>query len=95
MELLWLYYTGLKSSRYVLFLELGVRDGKMCGLDADKIKDSEKKKIINGVDGLSLGSAIRWIRANCPQVFRSAYRELVIERVRIESRHKIDPSKVM
>jgi len=95
MELLWLYYIGLKSSRYILFLELGRRAGKICGLDADKVSQAERRKIVHGISGLSLEAAIRWIRTNCNNAYRQAYKELVEERVEIKSRHKIDPSRVM
>jgi len=95
MELLWLYYKGLKNSRYILFLQLGTHDGKICGLDAKKISDGERRKIVHHISGVSLETAIHWLRANCPAALKTAYRELNIERTRIESRHPIDPAKVM
>jgi hypothetical protein len=79
----------------MLFLELGTRSGKLCGLDAQKISDGERRKIVNGLTGVSLEAAIRWLRANCPIAFKNAYRELTLERVGIRSRHKIDPSRIM
>jgi hypothetical protein len=94
MELLWLYYKGLKNSRYILFLKLGTRDGKLCGLDTKKISDGERSKIIHGISGISLDAAIRWLRTNCPLVLRTAYRELTQERAQIKSTYPIDPSKI-
>jgi hypothetical protein len=94
MELLWLYYKGLKNSRYILFLLLGTRDGKICGLDTNKISDGERRKIALHLTGVSLETAIQWLRSNCPSALQTAYRELVAERVRIESRHPIDPAKI-
>ena len=95
MELLWLYYKGLKNSRYILFLKLGTRDGKLCGLDTHQISDGERRKIVHGISGVSLDVAIRWLRANCPLALKIAYRELVNERVQIKSTHPIDQSKIM
>jgi len=96
MELLWIDYTKKNgTSRYILFLLLGKRSGKLCGLETDKIPDAYRKKIVNTLTSLSLESRIRWLRQNCPILMRSAYKELVAERATIRTRYPIDKSKIV
>lgn len=93
MELLWLYYRGMKNSRYILLLYLGTRNHKMCGLDARKVKDRDRRNIAKHLAGVSLEEALAWLRNNCQDTFRTAYRELVIDRAELISRYDVDPNK--
>jgi hypothetical protein len=78
MDLLWLLYKGKKSTRYLLFLSLGSRSGKLVGLDTSKVSDAARKKIMDSKEfnSLSLDSKVRWLQRYCPEVMKTAYREL-------------------
>lgn len=66
----------------------------MCGLDTAKVNDAERRKIVHNLYDVSLEKAIPWLRANCPTTYKTAYRELSESRIKIESSHEIDISKV-
>jgi len=78
MKLLWIHYKGQKRTRYILFLSLGSRDGKLVGLDAELVDDASRAKMLSdkAFRNLSLYAKLNWLRRYCPGTMKAAYREL-------------------
>jgi hypothetical protein len=95
MELLWINYTKKDGNQhYLLFLPLGNKPGKLCGLIADKIPDGVKKKIVVNLSELSLEARLRWLKSNYPTIMDTGYRELISQRALIMRTYSIDPLKM-
>ena len=79
MELFWVYYQGSKSTKYILLLHLGDKDGKHCGLDTKFITEADNKIIysfITELHNLSLGKKLSWIKEKLPKSYKHAYKKL-------------------
>jgi len=93
MKLLWIYYSGGKSLRYLLLLHIGSRKNKYCGLETALIPDQEIKIIrssIKELDNLSLDKKIQWIKEKCPISFQKAYKELFIDDSTVYREYEMD-----
>jgi hypothetical protein len=93
MELIYLLYKAVgKPARYILLLNLGERDGKICGLLTDAVSDGERENIMsqaNRLAGLSLERKIEWLRTHIPHAFRAGYRQIHKHNTQIISTHKM------
>ncbi len=90
MDIIYVRYIP-KDTRAAL-VELGSRDGKICGLVADKVPDHEREKIRDArtmLDAISVERKIGWLREHCPVAYRSAYREMRHINAQILSRHSM------
>lgn len=91
MRLLWLHYTGTHS-RYILLLELGERDGKICGIETKVIDSNAKSKIRSAATTLAelpFDKRMTWIREYCPQAM-GGYKEILKHNAQIISTYPID-----
>lgn len=90
MELVYLRYT--KDGRFVLLLELGNRNSKICGLLVEKVPDHERAKIVAArtvLDAFSLTRKLQWLKEHSPVTYKMAYREISNSNAEILSRHPI------
>ena len=77
MRILWLLYRG-KNSRYILLLELGEHNGKLCGIDTSKINDRDRAIIMSSSRSLrdmTLQKRVAWIKKHCKGAM-AGYREI-------------------
>jgi len=77
MKLLWIYYSGGKSLRYLLLLHIGSRKNKYCGLETALIPDQEIKIIrssIKELDNLSLDKRYNGLKRNVQLAFKKHIR---------------------
>ena len=82
MKLLWILYKGKQHTRYILFLNLGVKGNKLIGLDTKLVDDNSRMKIMEDkhFPNLSLDAKMAWLRKHCPAAL-NAYRELLKSRI--------------
>jgi len=92
MKLLWILYKGKKTTRYLLFLNLGNRNGKLVGLDTSKIDNTSRAKMMGSRDfqNLSLDAKIMWLKRHCPNAMAKAYRELYESNIKSRKEYKIE-----
>ena len=79
VKLCWARYKNGKNSRYLLAFHLGIRDGRHCLLECQKVstRDVEILKICRPkLDGLSLGERIALVKELCPMAMKLAYRQI-------------------
>lgn len=90
MKLLWLLYRG-RQSRYILLLELGEFNGKICGIDTKKINDRDRIVILSAaktLENMQLRRLVAWVKRHCPGAM-AGYREIFKEKAQIMSTHAI------
>jgi len=91
MEVLWIDYDG-SSRKYILFIVVGKKEGKKCGLDVYKMSDHDKELFRKNsalLSSLSLDKMIAWIGKNCQFSYRNAYRELHVSKMRVINKYSI------
>lgn len=72
-------------------LEIGQRDGKLCGVYSNLLTDDEVARLRNAMRVLkdySLEDRIRWLREHITS-FNNAYREITESKVTIEEAHEV------
>lgn len=91
MKLLWILYRGQKRTRYILFLSLGTRNGKVSGLDARLVDDASRQKLLGdkAFRKLSLDAKLKWLKRYCPGTMKAAYRELRQDKIASSQEYKI------
>jgi len=94
MKLLWIHYKGKKRTRYILFLDLGTKDGKIVGLDTKLVDDRSRNMIMSNstLPDMSLDSKLRWIKRFCPTAV-PALRSLIQKNVVSAQEYKTPFSK--
>lgn len=78
--------------RYILLLELGRRDNKICGLETKHVRDGDRKKILSlrpMLNKLSLDKKLTWLKNNCPNTMQ-AYKEIYESNISVISTHPIE-----
>lgn len=81
VQLTWMNY----EHQYILFLCLGVEDGKTYGLRADALSDHEVAAVrsrISQLNAVSLGRRIQWIKENCPNAYAKGFKTLHVSKGR-------------
>lgn len=90
MDLVFIRY--IPKNTNVLLVELGAKNGKICGLLTNKTPDNERTKIVtakNLLDGLNLTKKLAWIKKYCPVAYKLAYREIKSNNAIILSKYKM------
>lgn len=87
-----LVYVRFKGNRYILVLEFGQRNNKLCGVVSEAVPDGERQKMMAArpqLETMSLERRIQWLRDHCPYSYKTAYREILTNNIEIISRHPV------
>jgi len=90
MELLFIRY--IPKNQYFLFLKIGERNGKLCGVLAQEVSDEERAAILKHrklLDATSLPRRVQWLRDHCPNAYRMHYRQINQGNFQIISQHHL------
>jgi hypothetical protein len=90
MQIQWIQYGDQKVSKYLLILNLGIRNRKVCALECNKVPNREVDLIKSSepiLATISLADTIKWLKTNCPDSYRLAYREFLISKMRVVNQY--------
>jgi len=83
MQLLHINYKG-KKPRAILLLLLQYGDNYIIGLDSSKISEADRVKI-----RVAKAVSVDWLKKNCPNSYRKAFRKLHKNKSKIVEIHEI------